>query len=65
MDTPLDVQAISTALQHSKCLADALHCHVCWARVKGYPYWPVSRDSMRDTRIGGQERGVWSAHEFR
>eukprot|EP00983_Pelagomonas_calceolata_P017453 546729-Pelagomonas_calceolata.AAC.4 len=29
-------------LQHPKALADALSSNVCWARVKGYPYWPVS-----------------------
>jgi|AntDeeMinimDraft_6_1070357.scaffolds.fasta_scaffold190737_1 hypothetical protein len=37
-----EVKHFAQVLQHSKCLADALHNHVCWARVKGYPYWPVS-----------------------
>lgn len=29
-------------LLHPKLLEDAAGAHVVWARVKGYPYWPVS-----------------------
>lgn len=27
---------------HSKALADAKACSIVWARVKGFPAWPVS-----------------------
>lgn len=32
----------SHPLTHPKVVEDAMRSEVVWARVKGYPYWPVS-----------------------
>lgn len=37
-----DSLSIQKALTHPKLLEDAHACQVIWARVKGYPFWPVS-----------------------
>lgn len=65
----MNVEKQYRSLLNSKLLDEAVAANVVWARVKGYPYWPVSLFSVFYLGVTRalhlvNFRQTWSAWEF-